>query len=78
MDDGCFDQLGLLVTSEEKTIKEGQDVGVASEKKQGRNAYVRSKTWKWSLGTWQISPNHSCRIRLTMIRRKCHEAMSIR
>jgi hypothetical protein len=73
-----------------KMIKEAQDAGEAGEKKQGRKAcfpfqVVRPSpraTWKtrrvWSLRTWYISPNHSCRIRLTMVRCKCHEAMSIR
>jgi hypothetical protein len=77
--DGSFDHLCLSVTNEE-LIKEGENVGEASEKKEGRNASVPSRrsTWKRRVPTWYISPNHSCRFRLSMIRRKCHEAMSIR
>jgi hypothetical protein len=41
---GSFEHLRLSVTNEDNMIKEGQDVGEAGEKKQGRKACLRSKT----------------------------------
>lgn len=73
MDDRAFDRLHLSVTDEEKAVKEGQDVGEASKKKQGwhgmapfqvhpRNLEAKNVRSLYT-GTCHKSPNHSCRIR---------------
>ena len=74
MDDRAFDRLHLSVTDEEKAVKEGQDVGEASKKKQGRHGMAPFQVHPRNLedatnvpshytGTYYKSPNHSCRIR---------------